>query len=68
VVLVALGGVVGIFRFAMQWIFGHACAELSLGAIEQRYADAEGPEIDSGYDAHREYFRKTIFTAETLRR
>ena len=49
----ALRGVVGIFLLAVQGIFGHAGAEFALGAIEQRHADAEGSEIDSGYYAHR---------------
>jgi hypothetical protein len=52
VVGVALRGVVGVFFLAQQRILGHARAELAFGAVEQRHADAEGSEIDAGYDAH----------------
>ena len=52
VIGVALRGVVGIFLLAEQRVLGRAGAETALGAVEDGHANAEGAEIDSGYDAH----------------
>ena len=51
VIGVALGGVVGVFLLAEERIFGDAGAEAAAGAIEDGNANAEGAEIDAGYDA-----------------
>jgi len=53
VVGVALGSVVGIFLFTEEWILRHARAQAAFIAVENRDADAESSEIDSGYNAHK---------------
>ena len=49
---VALGGVVGVFFFAVEGVFGGCGAQAAFGAVEDGNADAEGSEIDAGYDGH----------------
>ena len=52
VIGVALRGVIGIFLLAEQRVLGRARAQAPPGAIENRDANAESAEIDTGYDAH----------------
>ena len=49
---VGLGGVVGVFAFAGEGVFGGGCAEASADAVEERYTNAEGSEVDSCNDCH----------------
>ena len=49
---VGLGGVVGVFAFAVEGVFGGGCAETSADAVEERYTNAEGSEVDSCDDCH----------------
>ena len=52
VIAVALGGVIGVFLLAEQRVLGGARPQAPLGAIENRDANAESAEIDTGYDTH----------------
>jgi hypothetical protein len=53
VVGVALGGVVGIFFLAEEWVVCGAGSEAAAGGIENGNADTEGSEVYAGYDAHK---------------
>jgi len=55
-VRVALRSVIGIFLFAMEWILSDAGAETAFAGIYNRDANAERPEIHSGYDSHKDFF------------
>ena len=49
---VGLGGVVGIFAAAFEWVLGGCRAEAPALAVEQGYANAEGPKVYSCDDCH----------------
>jgi hypothetical protein len=52
VIGMGLRGVVGIVLLSMQWVFCDSVAQSTARAIEDRNADAEGSEIDTGYEGH----------------
>ena len=52
VVGVTLGGVVGIVLLAQKRICAGPRAQTAFGAIEDGYADAQRPEVDTGNDTH----------------
>jgi hypothetical protein len=50
---VALRGVIRIFFLAMQGVLAAARAQLPLGTVENGHPDAQGSEIDTGDDTHK---------------
>ena len=51
-VLMGLRGVVGVFAFAVEWVFGDGGGETALLAVEEGDANAEGSEIYACYCGH----------------
>ena len=49
---VGLGGVVGVVALTGEGIVGGGCAEASADAVEERYTNAEGSEVDSCNGCH----------------
>jgi hypothetical protein len=52
VIVVALSGVVRIFRFAVDGVFRAGGGEAAYFTVKEGDADTLGPEIDTGYDGH----------------
>jgi hypothetical protein len=55
-VRVALRSVIWIFLLAMERILSDARAETAFAGIYNRDANAERPEIHSGYNGHKDFF------------
>ena len=49
-----LGSILRILTLAMERVLGNRRGEKALRAIDHRYANAEGAEVDSRYDRHQQ--------------